>query len=71
MVGSTSSKLLFNGDYGLGATRRKRAIVTIDTATNPTAAVAIGAGKAGVHINLADPAIEATAQKCPVGMYLQ
>jgi hypothetical protein len=68
MIGHPGCNLLFKRDLGQGIAGRKGDVIAVDAAAGTFAAVTIGAGKAGIHIDLADPATEPAAQVVAIGV---
>ena len=68
MVGHAGRQLFFQGDDRLGLLGREGDVVAVDAAAGAFAAVAVGTGKAGIHIDLADPAAETATQVVAVGI---
>jgi hypothetical protein len=49
----------------------KRYVIAVNATAAPLAAVTVGTGKTGVHIDFAYPAVEAATQVVAVGVYMK
>ena len=68
VIGHTRGHLHLERDTGWVPGGEKTGVVAVDAAADPLVPVAVRAGEAGVHVDLADPAAEAPAQTGPVGV---
>lgn len=68
MISHAVRHLFFKRDDRLGVSGGEGDVVAVDAAADPLASVTIGAGKTGVHVDLADPAAETAPQVVAIGM---